>query len=1050
MIRRLVQYFAALLVLLILAAVYQGTVARWIQPPPFRPVRLAKGTLIDHDDSLADLFPESAWQREDCKRLQTSNGTLLFQNWEQTTGDHWKLWPVTVVVGRGLSPESAADPIVMEARQGAEIKFTESLDVLSGGAPPIDRGRMIGPVEIRRVLSPAPAGKASEDSGSAPSPKSEADSSDRTFEIQTANVWIDHRRVWTTEAIRMQVGEAELVGRDLTLHLAASAGAPPSGTGPAAILDRMELIYLDRLTMPLEDGGLWEAKANKSPKPLPSVSGDSSKAMITVRCGGRVEYDFARDELALQDSVSLIHQLPRRAPDRFDCERLQLTLRDPTNQALRRQGPLDWLVGIRASGTPATAKLPSFDCEITAETIRFDALDGLFGAEGSSGVQIQYGEVRAELPKLTYQFDPQRPRVLGTIDAFGAGRIEVADSTLPIRRARWSEGFRLQPLGADTADAIESDVRFWVDGDVHASLADGGEFQADAIEGDLKPGGAGGGSQVTSLVPDWLKATGDVRLDTAALAAETDLLQLFFIHDPPANAKAGGANNPSSPRAAQAAGEQPAPDRKTEQPSLRQWVAQPKPDEGPVDPVARPRPVIRGDTIAAKLELAGAAVTARDLSVTGAVELVHTVNAGGQTLDARMSGEQLRLREGGGRDVLQLSSSDSSPARFEIGDGYFVGPLIQIWPSDNVVEINDAGEFQMPTAILPTGLSGSADGQGQGSAVRWIRPPRCRWAGSMRFNGRTATLTDGVDITATMLRDSQQWDVHMTGQRLDVVLQQGVQVRKLETLRQASIQQISLTEGEQPVRVEALRRAGDDVLEARHVMQMPQLTLTPGGGGKLVGAGPGWLRSWTRTTGKMPLGPLAGQDAPEPARHPDPNAQGMTGVHLVYHDSMVGHLADKQLQFHRGVRIGVRPVTAWDEMFDAQQMSALEVGESTLDCDRLRLSVVPGYDSPRPAVAAAQTPWEAEASGGVVFRTQRQRGLFEGLASRAAYTSVKDLFTVEGVPSRAAVFRQTKPNGEPGPELTIRSLTLHPETMEIQNMELQQFNVGALPSGRKR
>lgn len=607
----------------------------------------------------------------------------------------------------------------------------------------------------------------------------------------------------------------------------------------------------------------------------------------------------------------------------------------------------------------------------------------------------------------------------------------------------------MQPLGEISADSIENDFRFWIDGAIQATLADGGSFRAEAIEGDLKPRSGDSPTQSTSLVPDWLKATGDVRLDTSALAAETDLLQLFFVHDPSEPAKAAGQANAGAGASdrGQASNRTSTQQRKTKQPSLRQWVSQPQPDDEPVDPVARPRPVIRGDTIAAKLHVAQAAVTARDLSVTGAVNLVHTINAGEQTLDAKITGQQLRLREGEGRDVLQLRGTGASPARFKIGDGYFVGPLIQIWPGDNVVEINDAGEFQMPTAVLPTGLSGDAAGDAD-AAVQWTEPPRCRWDGSMHFDGRTATLTDGVDISASMIRDAQTWDLHMTGNRLDVVLQRNVQVRNLDTLRQASIQQISLVQGEQPVSVEALRRAGDDVLEARHLMHAPRLTLMPGGGGKLIGAGPGWLRSWTRTTGKTLMGPT---DASGSGRPSNPNRNELTGMHLIYGESMQGHLAGKQLEFHRGVRIGIQPVTGWEQSFDAQNMTALSVAESTLDCDRLRMSVAPGYNRGRSEIAVSrQTPWEAEATGGVVFRTRRRRGLYEGFATRAAYTSVKDLFTVEGAPERAAVFRQMKPSGEAGPELTVKSLTLRPETMEIQNMQLQQFNAGMLPAGRTR
>ena len=39
--------------------------------------------------------------------------------------------------------------------------------------------------------------------------------------------------------------------------------------------------------------------------------------------------------------------------------------------------------------------------------------------------------------------------------------------------------------------------------------------------------------------------------------------------------------------------------------------------------------------------------------------------------------DHLQLIDGGGEDVLQLTSRDGVPARLELGDGYFLGPQIQ-------------------------------------------------------------------------------------------------------------------------------------------------------------------------------------------------------------------------------------------------------------------------------------------------------------------------------------------------------------------------------------
>ena len=78
-------------------------------------------------------------------------------------------------------------------------------------------------------------------------------------------------------------------------------------------------------------------------------------------------------------------------------------------------------------------------------------------------------------------------------------------------------------------------------------------------------------------------------------------------------------------------------------------------------------------------------------------------------------------------------------------------------------------------------------------------------------------------------------------------------------------------------------------------------------------------------------------------------------------------------------------------------------------------------------IAGASARWEMSAVDGVVFRTRNEQGLLEGNAARASYSSSKDLFTVEGAPNSPAVFRQVLPDGSPGPEGAVRSMTVRPE-----------------------
>ena len=1003
MMQKVFHYCVALTALATMAFGYDAGAKHYLKPPVVAKVQPAPPEPVKLDGTFSDLFPDHAWQRGVCKRLQTPDGVLLFKQWKQIEGDQWKLWPVTLVVGRGMAEKQDRDPIILNAEQGAEIRFTESLDVLSGGAPPIQRGRMMGLVEIRRPSS---------------DPKS------RPVLIRTTNVGIDSSKVWTTEPIHMRVGEATMIGRDLTLHLATPTGRAGQASGTASVLDRMELIYLDKLEIPLVEGPLWESQVESSPQGTPFSP--KYPAKLAIQCGGSVEYDFAIDQLSLRESVALIHSVPGRPDDRFDCDSLELQLKDPSNRSINRGGPTDWLDRIVANGSPAIVNLPSFDCRIAAERIDFDAVGGLLRADGRGGVEIKRGPFHALLSQFAYQYNPQMPDAMGTIDAFGVGQISVDDPEIPVRRITWRDQFRVQPLGTATVDSINTDLGMWIDGEIVANFVDGGEFKANAMEGWLKPylqaARVPNKKPKQTFRPHAFQATGNVIIDSSAASVSTQQLTLHFVDE-------------AEPVPAMIEDSDTVPVKNP----LRQWVQQPGANSKTVSPVAKQRPVVKGNRVAAVLRINAQGVSAKDLSVHDDVELIHTLNAGGQFLPAKLTGTKLRLVDDAGTDVIQLDSGPNKPSRFDLGDGFFVGPQISIWPSSNLVRIQGAGEFRMPTAVLPSALSGDDNEQ-----IQWTRAPHCVWKGEMAFDGRTAILTDGVDITAALVNRGSPWALHMTGDRLEVVLLDDVQMRDAKSMRSAAIQQVTLLQSPtQPVIVRAERRGVDGALETRHVLHAPKLTLLPSGGGKLVGAGPGWYRSWMYAESK---GPFSSRDKDSD----DPQKEStLMGLHLVYHAALKGDLANQTLDFLRGVRVGVRPVSDWQEVVDAEQMDSISRGDSTVDCDTLHVEVTPGLRN-QPKIPGLKMPWEMQARGGVVFRTRSENGLLEGTASRAAYSSHKDLFMIEGAPNRGAVIRQVKANGQPGPEAVVTEATIRPRTLEVISSKVIGFSVGTLPSQDKR
>lgn len=1170
-------YLVGLIVMVALAGGYQVTAAKWLEPPVVDHAPIARRPLTDNDQSLADLYPADAWQRGRAIRLKTQDGMLLFQNWEQNKdgrdgGKKWRLWPITMVIGRGLSADESPEPILIEAAEGAVIEFSAALDVMSGVAPTIQRGQLLGQVHIRRVQSsesvpalPTPPSHLSRPSDDDPgssayhlSGSSTLGSNDQTLDIRTANVGIDRRKIWTTEAIEMRVGRAVMVGRDLTLHLAASQGSPTSKSNLARSLDRMELIYLRELTLPL-----GESHDPNSP------GAEEDRGVVEVHCDGRIEYDFAMDQLLLDRNVRLVHRmgnaesappaglaagdLPGRAAtpigkttpglDRFECSTLRLTLRDPLNSSRQRATALDWIDRIEATGAPLRLSMDSQQFDLTAGEILFDPLQGWLVARSRSNpawaasqrgasspqtgeesvVRIRRGDMHAALSQIVYRFDPKVPQQLGSVEVDGGGRVDYVALDSVFKSFAWRDSLRVAPLDVATPDDLNVRFGVWCEGAIRSLLADGGSFETDRIEGVIQPTvptstpiSQNSQDPATSQAnldqrwfPDRFAAIGNVQIRSQSLHANTPQMNLFFEQrtDPPSPSGNVDANSSS----------------------IRNWVSQPKPaveggdrDGAIAKTNEKPKPAmppatIRGDQVTAKLTFGNGELTATDLSVVGSVKVTHRlqlrqqpttdspagtdVNRTVETMTAIMTGDQLRLRDSGGSgDVLQLGSRTNVPARLELGDGYFVGPEIQVRPNDNYVWIPSAGEFVVPTAFLPAlgdGLTGSGsephdNAHDPGSTMRWTQSPQGRFGGSMMFDGRVAKLSGGVLLQAAIAQGRQPSELKMHGDELTFTLENSVDLRSPGTFRATQLAQISLRQtSDQPVELHVDRFTDDGALESRHEMVVSELTWIPGQvaslespqspdssslEGQVVAPGPGSYRGWFLTPPSPPDPAAVAADRSSSFAHAAvfnegmieedrsairlpvqratgaPSGPSITGVHLVYQEGMHGDLVARSLTFDRGVRIGRKMLPDFMTRFDAIDMDLLHEDELTLDCDQLRLAVDPtvAVQKSRFAETAhgsqSDLALEVQASGGIVFRARTDKGLTEATADRCGYAVAKDLVSIVGIPGRPARFRQTDGSGQPVADGALRSITLRLDPFNVVSSQFESMSTGLRPA----
>lgn len=986
MTRQLTNYFTGLAVCVAIAGAYLLLLAPWVEPPRIEtsPLLASARSGISDLPAWAQLFGEGAWQNTAPKQLVTDRGVLLFQNWERQENDRWQLKPVTLLLNASnTGGKLDGRTIILDAPEGAEIRFAEAITVLDGTTPILSGGQLRGKV---RIYSPA----------------SEADNSD-ALDIRASNVRIDGGSIYTGDTVLVRLGTAEAAGRDLTIELAASPRLGGGADTPWKTLDRLELVYLDHLTVHLPEGGLWEPSREPLPMPLPPVASGEQGAKLAVRCQGSLEFDFASSTLSLSDNVVLSHKLPQVPEDTIRCDTLRIGVADPSTVTADAE-PYKFIRSIQARGKPLDIRLPSLAAGGTAETFTYDLASGLVQLLGQQPVRIRYGGVDITVPRIDYAFDTKNPQEFGNLTISGAGRIDNHDPQMQFKTIQWSRGLGLLP---------ERDRHvFWMSGDTRLDLADGGSVEADKVQAALSGLMPAAGVSDAAAAPaadgvqvDQLIARGNVRIDIPQVLVETGDAEVWFDYEKTDEQPQDGA--PLLTR----------PDGN----NLRSWVAEPT---GPAaSQEERPRPEIRGKLLHAQLRLSNKALAAADLSLRQDVQLRYKLLTDTGAMPVTIHGDQLRLIETNHpSDRIQVNGA---PARVELADGYLKAPLVNVLTRQDTLSIDRAGSLQLPSMLLEQ--FGDA-----GSQWHFDSPPLCRWGTSLTFDGTTLRADGGVDLqtTATSRETAQQWNVNGRAGQLEVTLSGRVRLREPGS-NNPSIERISLKDN---VLFNA-NQLGEREIAARHVIQLPQLDLYPMTGA-IAGAGPGDYRMWANRneeSGDRFVGSMLG-DSP------------FIAGNLIYRSHLEGNIHEGRIDFHHGVRLAMSPVADLNQSVDAIRLTEPGPNQARIDCERLRLLRVPDGHRGLPTDPAA-TPWEISAMGGVTFIARNETDRFSGQAARFGYAMQKDLLTIEGDDSIPAVFDRTLQSGVPGGHWRGTHIWVRPRDMSVVKMHVGNISAGDLQQG---
>ncbi len=87
------------------------------------------------------------------------------------------------------------------------------------------------------------------------------------LQIETSEIRIENRKIWTDKPISMKMGDSVIDGRHLTILLAQkllSQDTTKKEKRPFEGLESMELFYVDQVHVGLKPGGLWPNKETQN------------------------------------------------------------------------------------------------------------------------------------------------------------------------------------------------------------------------------------------------------------------------------------------------------------------------------------------------------------------------------------------------------------------------------------------------------------------------------------------------------------------------------------------------------------------------------------------------------------------------------------------------------------------------------------------------------------------------------------------------------------------------------------------------------------------
>lgn len=1037
------EYFRIFIPIAIAFAIYSVTFVPWIDRAQVPKTRRWTQQIATSGHHWWDgLFREDAWQRQSPQVLASESGTLLFQERVEVTETVWHIKPLTILIPqRSDSVGSTRRAVVISNPEGAEIAFAQRPE-WTAEPPPIESGRLLGMIQI---YSPP-----------------EANSDDNGLLVETSNVRIDNRKLWTDKSIKMQMGASIIEGHYLTINLEKKLLTNDAPTNqkktPFDGLESLELMYVDRVHIGLKNGGLWPTDAVRD--------AEKRTAFASLKCDGGFTFNFQQSEALFRGgdrgTVRMEHRVEGLPVDTFECSELRMQVgMDEQGSSPDRNRKSPWkLQNLQAIGgvgrTPSDhsrwLKLlaPGMQVEAHCQHLYMDLDNGevrlsnslpLTAARESSPVYLRRENIQVWSPEVHYRnpggFDRSKQvskvKRLGTIAAKGPGTAQMDD-----QREQWtlSWGQKLIVRPSDLYDVIS------IDGSANIRSNTQGSFLAEELHLWLKPVDSELAQRLSPLyengkVPTWLPqqmhAEREVRIQTETLRANLETMDVQFDHSLPASIRNDAiATDPAFGRVP------PSPE------SVTNPVRQPQMSSGqtanPTPSLASGSPMtVVAKSLHAVVRTSGPKSSLDALSLDGEFQLTRTMLSESSPWPFAARGTQLQMQQKS-PEVYNLDLS-GTPAEVNVGSGYVRAAQLRLSQSDQLFWIDQPGELVIPaeaiplhsspaaTSLVSTPLPPSVGNQGfrvpqtvtTPTALKWRDSPKIRWGERLVFNGKTLRFDGGVllDCCFETPPDTLRL-IKVNSKSLVMDLQEKVPLQAAKPNAASPIVQSIRFERDatnEQDRVDVRVSETNLKLEpfSREHLKIDSLVIhVPSQ--EFQGFGPGdlWSRRFTNRS---------------PMSKDRSTSHQLQCVHMSFRD-LRGDLKTRQASFYRDVQVLLGPIATWEDQVNVHLTQRLGPNQTLIVSDEVNLfdGSELSYNQVAPVNRSAKNPaWEIQARSRVRLESMTDQGVVTMEGESLKYAAKDDVVHIAGSGAKSAVI--TAPNKS---AMSIKSLFMQLKTGEMR------------------